>query len=56
MNKVLFHKKIIRKLIPSSDYIPGGEKPFTTDDIQRFLKATTKPRTKALVLFFVPAL
>ncbi len=52
MNKVLYYKKIVRKLIPSSDYIPGGEKPFTTEDIQNFLKATTKPRTKALVLFF----
>lgn len=52
MNRVLYHKKIVRKLVPSSDYIPGGEKPFTTEDIQRFLKYTTKPRTKALVLFF----
>ena len=52
MNKVLFHKKIVRKLIPSSDYIPGGDKPFTTKDIQRFLKSTTKLRTKALIHFF----
>jgi len=52
MNKVLYYKKIVRKLIPSSDYIPGGEKPFTTEDIQKFLKHTNKPRTKALVLFF----
>ena len=28
MNRVLYHKKIVRKLVPSSDYIPGGEKPF----------------------------
>ncbi len=51
MNRVLYHKKIVRKLIPSSDYIPGGEKPFTTEDIQKFLKSTTRLRTKAFVLF-----
>jgi len=51
MNKVIYYKKILRKLIPSSDYIPGGEKPFTTEDIQKFLKSTTKLRTKAFVLF-----
>ena len=48
MNKILYYKKIVRKLIPSSDYIPGGEKPFTTDDIQKFLKSTTRLRAKAL--------
>jgi len=52
MNKVVFHKRITRKLIPSSDYIPGGDKPYTTEDIQKFLKSTTKLRTKAMVLFF----
>ncbi|MCH7758684.1 MAG: tyrosine-type recombinase/integrase [Thaumarchaeota archaeon] len=52
MNKKTFHKKILHKLIPSSDYIPGGEKPFTTQEIQQFLDSTTKLRTKALVHFF----
>jgi len=51
MNKKPFHKKILHKLIPSSDYVPGGEIPFTTEDIQRFLDSTTKLRTKALVHF-----
>lgn len=51
MNKITYYKKILHKLIPSSDYIPGGEKPFTTEDIQRFLDSTTKLRTKALVHF-----
>jgi site-specific recombinase XerD len=51
MNRVIYHKKVLRKLIPSSDYVPGGEKPFTTEDIQKFLKSTTKLRTKAFVLF-----
>lgn len=52
MSKVSFHKKIIHKLIPSSDYVPGGDKPFTTEDIQQMLKSTTKLRTKALIHFF----
>src|SRR3990170_5851782 len=28
MNKVLFHKKILHRIIPSDDYIPGGDLPF----------------------------
>jgi integrase/recombinase XerD len=51
MNRVVFHKKIIHKLIPSDDYVPGGEIPFTTEEIQRMLNSTTKLRTKALVNF-----
>lgn len=51
MNRVIYHKKVLRKLISSSDYVPSGEKPFTTEDIQKFLKSTTKLRTKAFVLF-----
>jgi len=51
MNRVLFHKKILHKLIPSDDYIPGGDIPFTTEEIQRMLNSTTKLRTKALVHF-----
>jgi len=52
MNKITYHKKILHKLIPTSDYIPGGEKPFTTQEIQQFLDSTTKLRTKAIVHFF----
>jgi len=52
MNKIIYYKKILHRLMPSSDYIPGGDKPFTTEDIQKFLNATTKLRTKALVHFF----
>jgi len=52
MNMVIFHKKILHKLIPSDDYIPGGEVPFTNEEIQRMLNHTTKLRTKALVHFF----
>ena len=49
MNRVIFHKKILHKLIPSDDYLPGGDTPFTTEEIRRMLNSTTKLRTKALV-------
>ena len=51
MNKISLYKKILRKMLPSSDHIPGGNLPFTTEDIQKFLKFTLRPRTTALVLF-----
>lgn len=51
MNKISLYKKVLRKMLPSSDHIPGGNLPFTTEDIQKFLKFTTRLRTKALVLF-----
>jgi hypothetical protein len=49
MYEVTFHKKTLHKLIPSDDYVPGGQKPFTTGEIQGMLNATTKLRTKALI-------
>jgi hypothetical protein len=51
MNKVTIYKRILHRLYPSSDYIPGGDIPFTNEDIQDMLKATTKLRTKALIHF-----
>lgn len=52
MNQINYYKKILHKLIPSSDYIPGGEIPFTDDEIQTMLNYTSKPRSKALIHFF----
>jgi len=51
MNKVIFHKKILHRLIPSSDYIPGGEVPFTNEEIKKMISTTTKLRTIALIHF-----
>jgi len=51
-NMIVFHKKILHRLIPSDDYIPGGDVPFTNEEIQKMLYHTTKFRTKALVHFF----
>lgn len=51
MNRIIFYKKILHKLIPSNDYIPGGDIPFTTEEIKMMLDATTKLRTKALIHF-----
>ena len=52
MNDILINKKILHKLLPSSDYVQGGGTPFTTEEIQRMLKSTTRLRSKALVHFF----
>lgn len=51
MNKKIFHKKILHKLIPSDDYIIGGDIPYTTEEIQKMLSTTTKLRTKAIIHF-----
>jgi len=51
MNDIIINNKLVRKLIPSTDYIPGGDVPFTTSEIQRMLSSTTKLRTKALIHF-----
>jgi len=52
MNEVTYPKKILHKLIPSDDYVVGGDVPYTTEEIQKMLSATTKPRTKAIIHFF----
>lgn len=52
MNKVNFHTFILHKMIPSSDYIPGGDVAYTTQEIQKMLSAATKLRSKAIIHFF----
>lgn len=49
MNMVLYHKKVLRKLLPGNDKEPGGKLPYTTEEIQRMLSVATKLRTKAIV-------
>jgi len=52
MNEIPYPKKVIRKLLPSNDVKPGGERPYTTEEISRMLDCSTKLRTKALIYFF----
>lgn len=52
MNMVLYHKKILRKLLPNNDKISGGRLPYTTEEIQRMLSVTTKLRSKAIIHYF----
>ncbi len=52
MNKKVWYRKIVRKLLPSNDEIPGGEVPFTTDEIYRMLQACKRPRDAAVLHFF----
>jgi len=49
MNMVLYHKKILRKLLPNNDVEQGGKLPYTTNEIERMLSVTTKLRTKAVI-------
>ncbi len=52
MNKKLVHKKILRKMVSSqADYIPGGEKAYTDDDVHKMLSVTVDLRGKALIHF-----
>ncbi len=51
MNKKIFYKKILHKLIPSDDYVIGGDVPYTDEEIQKMLSSTTKLRTKAIIHF-----
>ena len=52
MNKVFYHKRIIRKLLPSNDKEPGGKLPYKTEEINRMLSVTIKLRSKAIIHFF----
>jgi len=52
MNEIPYPKKVIRKLLPSNDVKPGGERPYTTEEIIRMLDCSSKLRTKALIYFF----
>ena len=52
MNMVLYHKRILRKLLPKNDKEQGGKLPYTTEEIQRMLSVTIKLRSKAVIHFF----
>ncbi len=49
MNKKLFYKKILHKLLPSDDTVIGGNVAYTDDDIRKLLSYTEKPRTRAII-------
>jgi len=49
MNKKLFYKKILHKLLPSDDNRVSGDTAYTNEDIIKMLSCTEKPRTKAII-------
>ena len=51
MNEVSYPKKVIRKLLPPATK-KQGHKPYTTEEIQRMLDASSTSRTRALIHFF----
>jgi len=52
MNKKYWYRKIVRKMLPDSDRIPGGEVPFTTEEVLKIKQAAKKKlRDIALIDF-----
>ena len=49
MNKKLYYKKILHRLLPSNDNVMGGNTAYTDEDIVKMLSNTFKPRTKAII-------
>jgi integrase/recombinase XerD len=52
MNRKLWYKKIIRKMLPDSDTIPGGDIPFTSEELWKMRCASRHPRDTFLVDLF----
>lgn len=52
MNKMLYHPKVLKNMIPSNDYKKAGYRPYTNEEIKLLLDTTTKLRTKAVIHFF----
>jgi len=51
MNKKIWYRKIVRKMLPDSDGVAGGDVPFTTEDIARLKQVAKKPRDIAVIDF-----
>ena len=51
MNKKIWYKKIVRKMLPDSDRLPGGDVPFTTEELSRLKQVAKKPRDIAIIDF-----
>jgi len=51
MNKKIWYKKIVRKMLPDSDRVAGGDVPFTTEDVARLKQVAKKPRDIAVIDF-----
>jgi len=51
MNEISYHKKTVRKMLPDSDRIVGGDVPFTTEDIAQLKQVAKKPRDVAMIDF-----
>jgi len=51
MNKKFWYRKIVRKMLPDNDRIPGGDVPFTTEEILKIKQVAKKPRDIAIIDF-----
>ncbi len=52
MNKKIWYKKIIRKLVGKEGEIPGGGLPYTDEELLRMKKCARKPRDVFMIDFF----
>lgn len=52
MNRIAYFPIPLVKLFPANNHIPSGKVPYTTQDVQWLLDASTSIRTNAIVLFF----
>ena len=51
MNKKTWYRKIVRKMLPDNDRIPGGDVPFTTEEVLKIKQVAKKPRDIAIIDF-----
>ena len=52
MNRKMWLRKIIRKMLPDSDTIPGGDVPFTSDELWKMRCASKHTRDTFLIDLF----
>jgi len=51
MNDKIWNRKKVRKMLPDSDRLPGGDVPFTTEEISRLKQVAKKLRDIAVIDF-----
>ncbi|KAG2473631.1 MAG: Integrase family protein [Nitrosopumilales archaeon] len=51
MNKKIIYNKLLHKMLPDSDEVPGGDVPFSTEDLSRLKQVAKKRRDIAIIDF-----
>jgi len=53
MNEIIYPKRVIRKMLPADNKKPGGDLPYTTEEIQLMLETTKSLKAKFIIHLFV---